>query len=185
MRGQLAELLAKAIDRHALDQAMPKDELELFRQFLGALCERSTTRATTRRRVSGYSIERRRLRSGAGAAAGAGVQGPRAVAARSALPYLFEHIWDMQATMLQPVGGMDRIAHAIYEQVKPRVRLNTPVTAIRRVGRSRSHRAWPGQAGHRGGLLRLHAGREPARQIPNDFSPAKKAALKKVEYLPT
>ena len=29
------------------------------------------------------------------------------------LPYLFEHIWDMQATMLQPVGGMDRIAHAI------------------------------------------------------------------------
>ena len=35
------------------------------------------------------------------------------------LPYVFEHIWDMQSTMLQPVGGMDRIAHAIYEQVKP------------------------------------------------------------------
>ena len=42
------------------------------------------------------------------------------------LPYLFEHIWDMQATMLQPVGGMDRIAHAIYEQVKPAVRLRDP-----------------------------------------------------------
>jgi monoamine oxidase len=36
------------------------------------------------------------------------------------LPYLFEHIYDMQATMLQPTGGMDRIPLAFYEQVKPR-----------------------------------------------------------------
>ena len=36
--------------------------------------------------------------------------------------------------MLQPVGGMDRIAHAIYDQVKPAVRLRTPVSAIRRMG---------------------------------------------------
>ena len=34
--------------------------------------------------------------------------------------------------MLQPVGGMDRIAHAIYEPVKSSVRLNAPVSAIRR-----------------------------------------------------
>ena len=50
------------------------------------------------------------------------------------LPYIFEHIWEMQATMLQPVGGMDRIAHAIYQQVKSLVRLNSRVTAIRRLG---------------------------------------------------
>ena len=36
--------------------------------------------------------------------------------------------------MFQPVGGMDRIAHAIYEQVRSDVRLNSPVTAIRRRG---------------------------------------------------
>ena len=40
----------------------------------------------------------------------------------------------MQPTMLQPVGGMDRIAHAIYEQVKPSVRLNSRSRAIRRDG---------------------------------------------------
>jgi monoamine oxidase len=40
-----------------------------------------------------------------------------------AQPYLFDQIWDMQATMLQPVGGMDRIAEAIYARVKPLVRL--------------------------------------------------------------
>src|SRR5215213_11989562 len=33
MRGQLAQLLAKAIDRHSLDQLVPKDELELVRRF--------------------------------------------------------------------------------------------------------------------------------------------------------
>ena len=31
----------------------------------------------------------------------------------------------MQATMLQPVGGMDRIARAIYENAKAPLRLNT------------------------------------------------------------
>ena len=36
--------------------------------------------------------------------------------------------------MMQPVGGMDRIAHALYLAVQPNVRLNEPVTAIRREG---------------------------------------------------
>ena len=40
----------------------------------------------------------------------------------------------VQATMLQPVGGMDRIAYAIYDQVKPLVQLNSPVGAIRQTG---------------------------------------------------
>src|SRR5580765_722675 len=34
MRGRLAELLAKAIDSRALDQQVPKGELEMIRQFL-------------------------------------------------------------------------------------------------------------------------------------------------------
>jgi monoamine oxidase len=36
MRGHLGELLAKAIDSHALDQQVPKGELEMIRQFLAA-----------------------------------------------------------------------------------------------------------------------------------------------------
>jgi len=35
MRGSLSELLAKAIDRHALDQDVPKEELQHIREFLG------------------------------------------------------------------------------------------------------------------------------------------------------
>src|SRR3954471_19947832 len=34
MRGRIGELLAKAIDQHALDEAVPKGELEMIRQFL-------------------------------------------------------------------------------------------------------------------------------------------------------
>ena len=75
---------------------------------------------------------------------------------------MFESIFDMQAPMLQPVGGMDRIAEAIYAQVRPSVRLSTPVTAIRRVGnRVRvEHGAAATEADYRGG----HASGEPARE---------------------
>ena len=40
------------------------------------------------------------------------------------LPLVFEEFFDQQAPMFQPVGGMDRIAHALYERVRPAVRLN-------------------------------------------------------------
>ncbi|MDQ3246678.1 MAG: FAD-dependent oxidoreductase, partial [Pseudomonadota bacterium] len=78
---------------------------------------------------------------------------------------------------------MDRIANAIYEQVKPAVRLNVPVTAIRRVGnRVRIE--------HRGGFTEADycVCTLPANllaRIPSDFSPAKMAALKGIEYLPS
>jgi monoamine oxidase len=133
MRGHLGELLAKAIDQHALDQVVPKGELEMIRQFLAPYAQVNAKGKYVPRGSSGYKVE-----------GGGYAQAPvpldklsfneLAPSRAVALPYLFEHIWDMQATMLQPVGGMDRIAHAIYEQVRPVVRLRAPVTAIRRVG---------------------------------------------------
>jgi len=83
--------------------------------------------------------------------------------------------------MLQPVGGMDRIAHGIYEQVKPSVRLNAPVTAIRRAGdRVRvEHGGQSTEADY--AVVTLPS--PLLERIPNDFSPAKKAALKAVNYL--
>ena len=47
---------------------------------------------------------------------------------------LFEEAFDFQATMLQPVGGMDRIPLALAKKLKDRVRLMSEVTAIRRSG---------------------------------------------------
>ena len=129
MRGRLGELLAKAIDRHALDQEVPKGELEMIRQFLAPYAQVDDKGKYVPAGSSGYSVV------GGGYAQepvplpplsldelipGTGGLGQRG---GIILPYLFEHIWDMQATMLQPVGGMDRIAHAIYDRVKPAVRL--------------------------------------------------------------
>ena len=133
MRGCLAELLAKAIDRRLLDAIAPKDELDLIRQYLAPYANIDPDGVYRPTGRSGYVVE-----------PGGYDQVPvplpplgfkdLAPSQGVGLPYLFEHIWDMQATMLQPVGGMDRIAQAIYQQVAPAVRLRAPVSAIRRAG---------------------------------------------------
>ena len=180
LHGRIGELLAKAIDQNALNGAMPKAELDDFRQFLrfyASLDDKGAYRGTA---SSGYSQW-----------PGGYAHAPKAIdpltlkeilpSRSAAFPQIFESIIDMQPTMLQPVGGMDRIAHAIYEQVKPAVRLQTPVTAIRRIG-SRVRIEHGGQATEADyAVVTLPA--NLLERVPNDFSPAKKAALKGVNIL--
>jgi monoamine oxidase len=176
MRGHLGELLAKAIDQHALDQQVPKGELEIVRQFLAAYADLNEKGVYQPSGSSGYSIE-------GGAYTQAPVPLPPLKWAELApsrgvvLPYLFEHIWDMQATMLQPVGGMDRIAHAIYEQVKPAVRLRTPVAAIRRIGDRVRIEHGPGKQATDADYCVCTIPLPVLARIPSDFSAAKIAAI--------
>jgi monoamine oxidase len=175
--GQMTALLAKAIDQHALDQAVSKDELVLLRPLLpqdGKYVPQGS---------SGYSIE-------PGGYAEAGVPLPALSLTELLpsqaifLPYFFEHIYDMQPVMLQPVGGMDRIAHAIYQKVKPVVRLKTPVTAIRRIGDRVRIEHGPGRLVTEADYCVCTLPLPILKRIANDFSPAKKAALaKEVPYL--
>ena len=176
MRGRVSELLAKAIDQRALDQAMPKDELAQFRQFLRFYGDLDNKGAYAPAGSSGFAIE-----------AGGYNQAPVSLTPQSlrellpsqaiGLPYVFEHIWDMQATMLQPVGGMDRIAHAIYDQVKSSVRLRTPVSAIRRAGHRVRIEHGPGQQMTDADYCICTLPLPVLARIPSDFSPAKKAAI--------
>jgi len=185
IRGRLGELLAKAIDQHALDEHVPRDELELVRKFLGPYADLDAAGAYRPQGRNGFSVQ-----------GGAYTQkpvplppltlkellpGPAAEARGSiAFPYFFEQIWDMQATMLQPVGGMDRIARAIYENAKAPLRLNTVVRAIRRVGdRVRvEHSAGITEADFCICTLPMPI----LARIATDFSSAKKAALTSVDY---
>ena len=175
MRGHIGELLAKAIDQHALDKAVPKGELEMIRQFLAPYAQVGDKGIYVPRGSSGYKVE-------GGGYAQAPVPLDRlsfkelAPSRAVALPYLFEHIWDMQATMLQPVGGMDRIAYAIYEQVKPSVRLNTRVIAIRRNG-SRVRIEQAGNQITEADYCICTLPLPILKKITSDFSPAKKAAI--------
>ncbi|HEY0164628.1 MAG TPA: FAD-dependent oxidoreductase [Sphingomicrobium sp.] len=182
MQGRIGELLAKAIDQHSLDKAAPKGELEMLRQFVGfysGLDDKGrysgSQSAGFTRHPGGYGET--------GAMPGALTLKELMPSRAVGLPYLFEHIFDMQAPMLQPVGGMDRIADAIYAQVKPTVRLNTPVSAIRRAGDGV-------RIEHRGGITEADycVCTLPANlltRIPTDFSAAKQAALKGIDYLPS
>src|SRR3954454_16044768 len=184
MRGQLAELLAKAIDQRALDGQVSKDELAAVRQFLVPYASLDPKGKYVPTGSSGFSAE-------GGGYAQAPVPLPSldfkelAPSPAVILPYLFEHIWDMQSTMLQPIGGMDRIAHAIYQQVKPAVRLRAPVTAIRRSGDRVRIEHGPGGQAIEADYCVCTFGANLLDRIPNDFSPAKKAAFKTVNYLPS
>jgi monoamine oxidase len=183
MRGHVAELLAKAIDLRALDQQVSKDELADLRQFLVPYGALDATGKYSPVGSEGYTVE-----------GGAYNQRPVPLAPLSlselmpssgsgqrrgsfVLPYIFEHIWDMQATMLQPVGGMDRIARAIYDQVKTDVRLRTPVTAIRRGGSGVRIEHGPGQLATNADYCICTLPLPILGRIPNDFSSSKKAAI--------
>lgn len=179
-QARLAELLAKAIDQGALNAAMPKEELNQFRQFLqfyGGLDDKGVPVGQATLGFTdwpgGYDDPGRPVDP---------LTLKEIVPHRfAAFPLFFESIIDMQPTMLQPAGGMDRIAQALYLAVQPSVKLGEPVTAIRREGDGV-------RVEHRNGATRADYAvvTLPANlleRIPNDFSPAKKAALKGVNYL--
>ena len=182
LRGQISELLAKAIDQHALDQQAPKVELDILRQLLSAYGPLDDKGRYTPEGRSGFAVE-------GGGYAQAPVPLPPLTlkdlerGEGIVLPFLFDSISDMQATMLQPVGGMDRIAYGIYDQVKSSVRLRTPVTAIRRTGDRVRIEHGPGRQITEADYCVCTLGANLLERIPNDFSPAKKTALKGVNYL--
>lgn len=129
-RGRIAELLAKSLDRGALDRELSAADKAGLRTYLaqwGALDDKGAYRNTER---GGYST------------LPGGYAEPGKPMDPLTLDQLiksgfwggnleFEETFDQQAPMFQPVGGMDRIAHALYDQVRPAVRLKTPVAGIR------------------------------------------------------
>ena len=185
LHGRISELLAKAIDQKSLDREMPAGELEAFRQFLrfyGFLDDKG--RYAQASFASGFATE-------PGGYAQAPTQLP-ALTLKQLLPnqaigfpYFFQSINDMQPAMLQPVGGMDAIAKAIHAQVKQHVQLRAPVTAIRRTGDRVRIEHGPGKQSTEADFAIVTLPANMLERIPSDFSPAKKAALKGINYLPS
>ena len=95
----------------------------------------------------------------------------------------FSDVIDMQATMLQPVGGMDRIYNAFYDRLKKVVRLNSEVTAIRRKGKG-VEIAYKAKATGKSAVIAADycictIPLPVLDKIPSDFSPAQQAAIKR------
>jgi monoamine oxidase len=183
VRGGVSALLAKALDRGALDQQLTAGEKTAMRQFLGFYGELADNGDYTPQGRSGFTEL-----PGAYRTVGS-FRSPRRLddllSHRSlGVPLMFEEFFDMQAPMFQPVGGMDRIAHALYEQVRPSVRLNAPITAIRRQGSRVRIEYGPGDHAVEADYCICALPLNQLARIPSDFSPAKQAAIRDVPYSP-
>lgn len=133
MRGHIAELLNKALNQGALDQAVSaadRAKLMPFLKIYGDLDDKGAFQGTER--------------SGFGQSPGANVTfAERASAlpleqllANEQLPAtLFEDNLYMQATMFEPVGGMDRIHAGIDRHLRHPAIRNAEVRRIRQTGK--------------------------------------------------
>jgi monoamine oxidase len=184
VRGEISELLGKAVNRGALDQELSvrdKDRMLTFLRQYGDLTPDLRYQGSTR---SGYSVL-----PGAGHQSGVRRDPvPLGVLLDAEMwtEMLFEENFAQQATMFQPVGGMDRIAAAFAKKLGPAIRLASEVTAIRRNRDGASVVFVEKRTGKRQAIdaaycivtipLKVLAG------IEADFSPAYRAAINDVRY---
>ncbi|ODT85728.1 FAD-dependent oxidoreductase [Phenylobacterium sp. SCN 70-31] len=128
-RGYLSELLAKALNKGALDQELSADDKARLMPFLRAYGDLDESMAFKGTERSGFSEL-------PGAASQFG--SPRTPVPFSELlaneqlrSTLFEDMLYMQATMFQPVGGMDRIVAGFERGIRSPTIRNAEVTRIR------------------------------------------------------
>jgi monoamine oxidase len=176
-RGIVAELLNKCVATGALDAQVSNIDRERMKDFLtkyGSLDAGGTYKGSAR---AGYK-----------SAPGAGRQGGEIEAPLDLQTLLdgnfwdemlIEETWDWQATMMQPVGGMDRIPYAFAKSLGNVIQYNSPVTAIRKTAKGVSIFYKQG-----GSDKQLEADYcvialpfEILKKIPNDLSPQCKQAI--------
>ena len=128
-RGHVAELLAKSINKGALDEEITHDDKERMLEFLrqyGDLSPDLFFKGTER---SGYKIW-----------PGAGAQVPQPKDPLDMHALLDANLWqgmlsedviDWQATMFQPIGGMDQIPAAFKKKLGEVVRVGAEVRQVR------------------------------------------------------
>ena len=132
-RGHVSELLAKSVNQGALNAELgpgDKDRMLSFLRLYGSLDDAGKYNGSDR---AGYA-----KLAGAGDEAGV-LSTP--IDMHTLLDesfwqgMLFDQQFDMQATMFQPVGGMDRIPYAFAKSLGAIVEYNSPVTEIRKTAK--------------------------------------------------
>ena len=131
-RGHVSELLSKCIAQGALSSELSAEDRDRMLSFLRMYGPLDDAGKYTGSERSGYS----RL-PGAGNELGTLNQ---PIDMHTLLDenfwgaIMFEETFDMQATMFQPVGGMDRIAYAFARELGSTVQYNAEVKEIRKAG---------------------------------------------------
>lgn len=134
-RGQFSELLSKALAGGALDQELSAADkqrmIEVLRLY-GPLDKNSKYAGSDRADIAQYP--------------GAGTR--ELIVSKDVIPLsalldgnfwageLYEEAWDWQATMMQPVDGMQQISNALAKSLGPSVvKYGSPVTEIAKAGK--------------------------------------------------
>jgi monoamine oxidase len=175
-RGHVSELLSKCVANGALDSELTKEDKERMMGFLkiyGPLNEKSAYVGSER---AGYKTT-------PGAARQVGVyEEPMDMKILLDENFWFdmfvEEAWDWQATMMQPVGGMDRIPYAFAKALGPVVEYSSPVTEIRKTANGVRVSYTQGGAMKQGVTKQIEASYcimampfSILKKIPNDLSP--------------
>ena len=133
-RGYLAELLSKAINKHTLDDELSKEETARLLEFLQNFGDLNKDGRYTGTPRAGFIT-----------GPGAGPVNPvlhkplnfsELLAADMTTGEFYEEQIDWQATMFQPVGGMDRIAYGFAKSLGDMIHYECPVTEITTSGQS-------------------------------------------------
>ena len=206
-RGHVAELLTKAIRNGGLDKEMTvqdRDRVVAALASWGALSNTAKVSAprhpydtpdAPNTQKAGDVAYAANSESGWVRQPGAGAQTP---IARAPLPMstlmhpivgvgsTFHDFIDMQATMLQPVGGMDRIPHAFETALGPVVRKGCVVTRIARRdgGVEVTYREAASGQVHKvdADYCLVNIPLKVLSTIPSDFSPDRKAVIDNAVY---
>jgi monoamine oxidase len=184
VRGEISELLGKALNRGALDEeltATDKERMIAFLRTYGDLTPDLLFKGSTR---SGYSS--------------LPAAGDQAGERRDPMPLgtlldidlwgavMFEEGFDFQATMFQPVGGMDHIPAAFARKLGPVVRLASEVTAIKRRNDGVTIAYTDKRSGKRNAIDAAYCivtiPLKVLEPIENDFSSPCRAAIRGIEY---
>ena len=130
IKGNMSELLAKAINHDSLDMPMSQDDIIQIMDYLkaeGALNTENKYLSSSRR---GYAVK------------------PSVSQGKVSEPYHLndiissgfmkpdfynvpEYTYELQMTMFQPIGGMDKIAYKIADQINHDIKLNTEIISIK------------------------------------------------------
>jgi len=185
--GHLAELLAKALDKSALDEAigdLDKEKLLAFVRGFGALDKDLAYRGSPR---AGYDVP-----PGAGLDFGK-LSEPLALKTLMQSPFWrmatsFPDGYEQAATMLQPVGGMDRIAAAFAQRLDKVITYQAEVTGIARAGESGARVVYRDRAGTEKAIeapfVLITLPLSVLRWLKADFSPLYQMAIAAGDYMP-
>ena len=181
-RGHVSELLAKSINRGRLNDALTADDRERMVEFLRNYGDLNHDFAYTGSTRAGYRTEPMFDRG----VAVDPLPMHELLDADMWISILFDELIDWQATMMQPVGGMDQIPHAFEARLGSIVRRGIEVTEIRQGPRGVTVGTRERANGQVGSItadyaictlpLNILAG------LDADFSPAWRAAMKRVKY---